>query len=309
MTHPTAHWPAPSSMPCGHRGRHPHAIRPRASSGTATQIFRRLVAGFISPAATTPSNDTSSNAVATTDLLPTRTPAGSSARSGLRAYPSTSRRPAAGAGLVTTWSYSNCPFAIRGTERTGAVLHGLVEAFTFFGCVPASCGGTTRTVAVRIHRGRDPQLTHASRRRRHYVFAPACMPATPTETPPSGSHRTRRKCSSRKCRSPAGCSAAQPLLGDGAHARGDPCPSRRWSSRRPTSVILRVSRRLAVELRNRRMSSSPPAAPAARSPHSPPRSVRWSTDRGAWAWPLETQPVASGPDQVSGSTTALGSNR
>ena len=39
--------------------------------------------------------------------------------------------------LVTTWSYSNCPFAIAlPTERTEAVLHGLVEAFTFFGCVP-----------------------------------------------------------------------------------------------------------------------------------------------------------------------------
>ena len=39
--------------------------------------------------------------------------------------------------LVTTWAYSNCPFAIAlPSERTEAILHGLVEAFSFFGCVP-----------------------------------------------------------------------------------------------------------------------------------------------------------------------------
>jgi transposase len=39
--------------------------------------------------------------------------------------------------LLTTWAYSNCPFAIAlPTERTEAILHGLVEAFTFFACVP-----------------------------------------------------------------------------------------------------------------------------------------------------------------------------
>lgn len=39
--------------------------------------------------------------------------------------------------LLTTWAYSNCPFAIAlPSERTEAILHGLVEAFAFFGCVP-----------------------------------------------------------------------------------------------------------------------------------------------------------------------------
>src|SRR5271165_3083095 len=39
--------------------------------------------------------------------------------------------------LLVTWAYSNCPFALAlPTERTEAILHGLVEAFTFFGCVP-----------------------------------------------------------------------------------------------------------------------------------------------------------------------------
>src|SRR5262249_39599634 len=39
--------------------------------------------------------------------------------------------------LIVTWSYSNCPFAVAlPTERTEAALHGLAEAFAFFGCVP-----------------------------------------------------------------------------------------------------------------------------------------------------------------------------
>jgi transposase len=36
--------------------------------------------------------------------------------------------------LLVTWSYSNAPFALAlPTERTEVVLHGLVEAFAFFG--------------------------------------------------------------------------------------------------------------------------------------------------------------------------------
>jgi hypothetical protein len=35
-------------------------------------------------------------------------------------------------GLLVTWSYSNYPFALAlPSERTEAILHGLVEAFTF----------------------------------------------------------------------------------------------------------------------------------------------------------------------------------
>jgi hypothetical protein len=39
--------------------------------------------------------------------------------------------------LVTTWAYSNYPFALAlPSETTEAILHGLVAAFHFFGCVP-----------------------------------------------------------------------------------------------------------------------------------------------------------------------------
>ncbi|MFH1107887.1 MAG: hypothetical protein V1790_01625, partial [Planctomycetota bacterium] len=39
--------------------------------------------------------------------------------------------------FVAAWSYSNCPFALATpTERTEAILGGMVEAFDFFGCAP-----------------------------------------------------------------------------------------------------------------------------------------------------------------------------
>ena len=89
--------------------------------------------------------------------------------------------------LVTTWSYSNCPFALAlPTERTEAVLHGLVEAFHFFGCVPRELWwDNPRTVALHIHRGRERTLhPRFAALASHYVFAPRfCMPATPTEKP------------------------------------------------------------------------------------------------------------------------------
>jgi transposase len=89
--------------------------------------------------------------------------------------------------LVVTWSYSNCPFAIAlPTERTEAVLHGLVEAFTFFGCVPRELWwDNPKTVAIHIFKGRDrtPHPRYAALAS-HYTFAPRfCMPATPTEKP------------------------------------------------------------------------------------------------------------------------------
>jgi transposase len=89
--------------------------------------------------------------------------------------------------LVVTWSYSNCPFALAlPTERTEAVLHGLVEAFTFFGCVPRELWwDNPKTVAIHIFKGRDrtPHTRYAALAS-HYTFAPRfCMPATPTEKP------------------------------------------------------------------------------------------------------------------------------
>src|SRR5262245_17953916 len=89
--------------------------------------------------------------------------------------------------LLVTWSYSNCPFAIAlPTERTEAVLHGLVEAFAFFGCVPRELWwDNPRTVAVHILKGRERVLhPRYAALACHYTFTPrACMPVTPTEKP------------------------------------------------------------------------------------------------------------------------------
>jgi transposase len=89
--------------------------------------------------------------------------------------------------LVVTWSYSNCPFAVAlPTERTEAVLHGLTEAFTFFGCVPRELWwDNPTTVAIRVLSGRDrvlhPRYVALAS---HYTFTPRfCMPAKATEKP------------------------------------------------------------------------------------------------------------------------------
>jgi transposase len=89
--------------------------------------------------------------------------------------------------LVVTWSYSNCPFAIAlPTERTEAVLHGLAEAFAFFGCVPRELWwDNPATVAVHVLRGRERVLhPRYAALASHYTFAPRfCMPAKATEKP------------------------------------------------------------------------------------------------------------------------------
>lgn len=89
--------------------------------------------------------------------------------------------------LVVTWSYSNAPFAIAlPTERTEAILHGLVEAFTFFGCVPQELWwDNPTTVAVHILRGRERRLhPRYAALASHYTFTPKfCLPATPQEKP------------------------------------------------------------------------------------------------------------------------------
>jgi transposase len=77
--------------------------------------------------------------------------------------------------LIVTWSYSNAPFAIAlPTERTEAILHGLVEAFTFFGCVPVELWwDNPKTVAVRLFRGRDRALhPRYAALASHYPFTP-----------------------------------------------------------------------------------------------------------------------------------------
>jgi transposase len=89
--------------------------------------------------------------------------------------------------LLVTWSYSNCPFAVAvPTERTEAVLHGLVEAFAFFGCVPRELWwDNPTTVAVRVLRGRERQLQpRYAALASHYTFAPKfCLPAKGNEKP------------------------------------------------------------------------------------------------------------------------------
>ncbi len=89
--------------------------------------------------------------------------------------------------LLVTWAYSYCPFAIAlPTERTEAILHGMVEAFEFFGCVPREVWwDNPKTVAVTILKGRERKLNQrylalAS----HYNFEPLfCMPARGNEKP------------------------------------------------------------------------------------------------------------------------------
>jgi hypothetical protein len=89
--------------------------------------------------------------------------------------------------LVVTWSYSNCPFALAlPTERTEAILHGLAEAFAFFGCVPRELWwDNPATVAVHLFRGRDRTLhPRYAALAAYYAFAPKfCLPAKATEKP------------------------------------------------------------------------------------------------------------------------------
>src|SRR5262249_18105505 len=89
--------------------------------------------------------------------------------------------------LLVTWSYSNAPFALAlPTERTEAILHGLVEAFTFFDCVPEELWwDNPTTVAVHILQGRERTLhPRYAALASHYTFRPKfCLPATATEKP------------------------------------------------------------------------------------------------------------------------------
>jgi transposase len=89
--------------------------------------------------------------------------------------------------LVVTWSFSNCPFAIAlPTERTEAILHGLVEAFAFFGCVPREVWwDNPTTVAPHLFRGRQRQINERYQAlASHYDFEPLfCLVRRPQEKP------------------------------------------------------------------------------------------------------------------------------
>jgi hypothetical protein len=89
--------------------------------------------------------------------------------------------------LLTTWSYSNCPFAIAlPTERTEAILHGLVEAFHFYLRVPHEVWWDNATALVpHVLVGRQRQINaryHALAS--HYNFEPLfCLVRRPQEKP------------------------------------------------------------------------------------------------------------------------------
>lgn len=89
--------------------------------------------------------------------------------------------------LVVTWSYSNCPFAIAlPTERTEAILHGLVEAFNFFGCVPRELWWDNATTLVpHVLVGRQRQINARYQAlASHCNFEPLfCMVRRPQEKP------------------------------------------------------------------------------------------------------------------------------
>jgi transposase len=89
--------------------------------------------------------------------------------------------------LIAAWAYSHYGFALAlPTERTEAILHGLVEAFGFFGCVPHELWwDNPTTVVAQIFTGRDrrPNASYAALAS-HYTFEPLfCMPARGNEKP------------------------------------------------------------------------------------------------------------------------------
>jgi transposase len=89
--------------------------------------------------------------------------------------------------LLMTWAWSNTTFAIAlPSEKTEAILHGTVAAFTFFGCVPKELWwDNPKTVATEILRGRQRELNERWQAlASHYNFEPLfCLPARGNEKP------------------------------------------------------------------------------------------------------------------------------
>jgi transposase len=87
--------------------------------------------------------------------------------------------------LVAVWAYSNYPFALAlPTDRTEAILTGLVEAFRFFSCVPHEVWWDNPTTVVhQIFAGRDRKVGPLyAALASHYNFEPLfCMPARGNE--------------------------------------------------------------------------------------------------------------------------------
>lgn len=89
--------------------------------------------------------------------------------------------------FIATWSYSHARFAmVLPTERTEAVLEGLIQALAFFGCVPKELWwDNPKTIATQILRGRARRLNERyAAFTSHYAIDPcACMPASGWEKP------------------------------------------------------------------------------------------------------------------------------
>jgi len=89
--------------------------------------------------------------------------------------------------LINAWAYSHYGFALAlPTERTEAILAGLVQAFTFFGCVPREVWwDNPKTVVLKMFKGRERRPTEAYQAlASHYTFeALFCMPRRGNEKP------------------------------------------------------------------------------------------------------------------------------
>ena len=89
--------------------------------------------------------------------------------------------------LVLVWSHSDCPFAMAlPSERTEAILEGMVRGFEFFGCVPREVWwDNPKTVAAAIFSGRQRRLHERYQAlASHYIFDPLfCLPAHGNEKP------------------------------------------------------------------------------------------------------------------------------
>jgi transposase len=89
--------------------------------------------------------------------------------------------------LINAWAYSNYGFALAlPTERTEAILAGMVAAFSFFGCVPKEVWwDNPRTVVRLIFKGRERRPNeYYQALASHYTFeALFCMPARGNEKP------------------------------------------------------------------------------------------------------------------------------
>lgn len=89
--------------------------------------------------------------------------------------------------LLVTWAYSNYPFAIAlPTERTEAILAGMVEAFAFFGGVPREVWwDNPKTVVPFLFKGRQRVLNGRYQAlASHYRFEPLfCRVRQPQEKP------------------------------------------------------------------------------------------------------------------------------